>query len=76
MNPVSILITGFHGNVMAIVPFLVVSAYVAAVAAEGNPNRRLLLAVSALLLGMAIGFRSFPILLIPVFLLLLDAHLS
>jgi hypothetical protein len=70
LNPVSILITAFHGNLMAIVPFLVTGALVAADVADESPNRDLLLPISALLLGLAIALRSFPILILPAFLVL------
>lgn len=70
LNPVSILISAFHGNLMSIVPFLGLAAYVSAEAGETSRNRDLLLLVSSLLLGLAIAMRTYPILLLPVFLLL------
>jgi DNA-binding beta-propeller fold protein YncE len=64
LNPVSILITAFHGNIMALVVFFCLWAYVlAALDRDGRYYR-----LSALSLGMAIGLRSFPLLLAPFFL--------
>jgi hypothetical protein len=68
MNPVSILGSAFHGNLMEIVPFLTLGSYVVYV--ESSSERDLLIAVSALLLGLAIAVRPNPVLLLPVFLLL------
>jgi len=70
LNPVSILISAFHGNLMSIVPFLALAAYVSAEVGETSRNRDLLLLVSGLLLGLAIAMRTYPVLLVPVFLLL------
>jgi hypothetical protein len=70
LNPVGILISAFHGNVMSVIPFLTLAAYVAAQRADKREDRTALLAISALLLGLAIAMRSFPILLVPPFLLL------
>lgn len=70
LNPISILVSAFHGNVMPIAPLLVLAAYVTAALAETRRDRDLLLPVSALLLGLGIAMRSYPALLLPVFLML------
>lgn len=70
LNPVGILISAFHGNVMSVIPMLTLAAYVAAIHATADEDRPLLLAISALLLGFAVAMRSFPVLLVPPFLLL------
>ncbi len=71
LNPVGILISAFHGNIMSVIPFLTLSAYVAALRADQRADDRgVLLAIAALLLGVAIAMRSFPVLLLPPFLLL------
>jgi uncharacterized membrane protein len=68
LNPVSILVSAFQGNLIATVPFFTLGAYVAAEAAERSPNRDLLVAMSALLLGIGIAMRGYPVLLVPAFL--------
>ena len=70
LNPVAILISAFHGNLMAVLPGLLVGALLAADAARGSANRWPLLAISSLLLGLAIALRAFPVLLLPMFLVL------
>jgi hypothetical protein len=70
LNPVSILISAFHGNIMAVTPFLVLSAAVAVTIASERQERQLLLAIAALLLGLGIALRTYPLLLLPAFLLL------
>lgn len=73
LNPISILVTAFHGNMMVLVPFFIVGAFVLTQLADASadgPDRWLLLALAALLLGIAIGLRTFPILALPFFLLL------
>lgn len=70
LNPVSILVTAFHGNLMAAVPFFVLASFVAARVAETSEDRDLLVALSGLLLGIAIALRTYPILFAPVFLVL------
>lgn len=68
LNPVSILISSFHGNVMPIAVLFSFLAY--AVLLFGvEKNYRL----SALLLGAAIGFRGYPVLLLPLFLIKIKA---
>lgn len=63
LNPVSILVSSFHGNIMPLVVLLMVTAYLLF---RVDPERNLV--VSGLLLGLAVGWRSFPILLLPFFL--------
>ena len=71
INPVSILITSFHGNITVIPTLFTFLAYI--VLLNGvQDNYRL----SALLLGLAIGFRSYPILLLPFFILIPDFSLT
>ncbi len=71
LNPLSVLITGFHGNVISVATLLSFLAY--AVLLSGvEKNYRL----SALLLGLAIGFRSYPVLLLPLFLIKLNLPLK
>jgi len=71
INPVSILISSFHGNIMPIPVLFSFLAY--AVLLWGvEENYRL----SALLLGIAIGFRGYPILLLPFFLFKLEISLN
>jgi hypothetical protein len=60
-NPVSILITGFHGNIMPLSVFFAFWAYYLLEAGE----RRRTYVLSALALGIGIGLRSWPILLLP-----------
>ena len=69
LSPVSILVSSFHGNVMELVAVFVGLALVAGEASrEARPaSARLLVASAALLLGIAIALRSFPLLLVPAF---------
>jgi hypothetical protein len=60
-NPVSILITGFHGNIMPLSVFFAFWAYYLLEFCE----RRRTFVLSALALGIAIGLRGWPILLLP-----------
>jgi hypothetical protein len=76
LNPVAILISAFHGNLMAVLPGLLVGALLAAEAARGSANRWPLLAISSLLLGLAVALRAFPALLLPMFLALACASWS
>ncbi len=63
LSPVGILVSSFHGNIMPLVVLLMLVAYLLfRVDPDGN------LTVSGLLLGLAVGWRSFPILLLPFFL--------
>lgn len=71
LNPVSILITSFHGNLISIAVLASFLAY-AVLLTGPEKNYRL----SALLLGLAIGFRGYPILLLPLFLLKLKVGLG
>jgi len=64
LNPVSILVCSFHGNIISIATLFSFLAYVVLLPKAQEKNYRL----SALLLGVAIGFRGYPILLLPLFL--------
>jgi hypothetical protein len=68
LNPVAILSSAFHGNMMEILPVLILAAYYVFEAASRSDDRDLLLPLSALLLGIAIAVRPYPILLLPIFL--------
>jgi hypothetical protein len=70
LNPVAILVSSFHGNLSSILPFLLLGAYVAAEEAEVRPERRPLLIIAALTLGLAVAMRGFPVLFVPIFVLL------
>lgn len=70
VNPVSILITAFHGNVISIATLFSFLSYVVLLFGVDKYYR-----LSALLLGIAIGFRGYPVLLLPVFLLSLKISL-
>ena len=64
LNPVSILISSFHGNIMPVPVLFTFLAY--GVLLFGiEKNWRL----SALLLGLGIGLRGYPILLLPLFII-------
>ena len=67
VNPVSILICAFHGNIMPLVVLLMLTAYLLFCR---DPTKNLV--VSGLLLGLAVGWRSFPVLLLPFFLAAID----
>ncbi len=71
LNPVSILISSFHGNVMPIAVLFSFLAYTVLLRGE-KENYRL----SALLLGVAIGFRGYPALLLPLFVIKLKLSLA
>lgn len=71
INPLAILVSAFHGNLMSI-PTLVTFLAVIMVAYAPEENYRL----SALLLGLAIGFRGYAVLLLPLFLLKSKATLA
>lgn len=66
LNPVSILIVSFHGNIISVAALFSLLAYTV-LDSETNRNDRL----SALLLGIAIGFRGYPLMLLPLFLICL-----
>jgi hypothetical protein len=71
LHPVAILVSAFHGNLMSLLAFLLLAALVAGRAAERaatSADAAALRASSALLLGLAIAMRSFPVLLLPVYL--------
>lgn len=69
-NPVSILITAFHGNQMAIVPTLVFAAFVLVEHAARSPERARLIVAAALTLGIGLAIRPYAVPLVPVFALL------
>jgi hypothetical protein len=64
LNPVSILITSFHGNIIVGSAFFSLFAYCLVAVDSDLQNYRL----SGLSLGIAIGLRGFPILYLPFFL--------
>lgn len=69
LNPVSILVSAFHGNLMELVPVFVGLALAAGELSRDAPpgGARPLVATAGLLLGIAIALRSFPVLLVPAF---------
>ena len=69
LSPVSILVSSFHGNIMPFVVLLMLAAYLLF---RADPDENL--TVSGLLLGLAVGWRSFPILLLPFFLASIDGR--
>ncbi len=74
INPVSILITAFHGNIMPVVAMLIVAS---TIAFDHDPERKtgsIFVTASALLLGLAIAIRSFPVLFLPLFVFKLRNH--
>ena len=71
LNPISLLITSFHGNLISIPTLFMFLSYAVLLFHEERNYR-----LSALLLGLAIGFRGFPILLLPFFLLKLNQSFS
>ena len=64
LNPVSILISSFHGNLIVIPTLFTLLAY--SVLLDGIENNYRL---SALILGLAIGLRGYPVLLLPFFIM-------
>ena len=64
LNPVPVLISGFHGNIMPVSVFFAFWAYYLF---ERAPRNRTVI-LSALALGIGIGLRSWPVLLLPFFL--------
>ena len=60
LHPVSVLVTGFHGQFDALMLFFVLLAL--RLHESGHPDR------SALALSVAIGLKAFPVLLLPLFL--------
>lgn len=70
LNPLSILISSFHGNVISISTLLTFLAYTVLLFGIERNYR-----LSALILGLAIGFRSYPVLLLPLFLIKLHIPL-
>ena len=69
VNPLAILISAFQGNMMSL-PTLFMFLAVMIIIYDREKNYRL----SALLLGLAVAFRGYPILLLP--LILLKAEMS
>lgn len=61
VNPMAILISAFQGNFMSIPTLFAFLAVMTMISDPGNNYR-----LSALLLGLGIGFRSYPILLLPL----------
>ena len=59
VNPVTLLIASFQGNIMPFTALLMIAAYFFQI--EGQRTR------SALCLGLAVAWRSFPALLLPYF---------
>jgi hypothetical protein len=64
LNPITILITAFHGNMMGQTVFFFFWAYALATIGDDDRYYRL----SALSLGIAIGLRGYPVLFVPFFL--------
>lgn len=71
INPLAILISAFQGNLMPL-PVLFTFLAVMMIIYDFKKNYRL----SALLLGLAIAFRGYPILLLPLILLKSQAAIS
>ena len=67
INPIAVLISGFQGNLMPLPTLFMFLAVMMAIY-DRDKNYRL----SALLLGLSIAFRSYPILLLPLILLKSD----
>lgn len=63
LNPVSVMITGFHGNFVPLGILFVLAAYCVLAFVEAGGHWQL----SALLLGLGIALRGDPILLLPLF---------
>ena len=63
VNPVSILLASFHGNIMPLVTLFMLGSYYYFIL-----DKEKYLVASAFLLGLAIGWRSFPAILLPFFL--------
>ncbi|NQU95959.1 MAG: hypothetical protein HQ549_07035 [Candidatus Omnitrophica bacterium] len=71
LNPLSLLIGSFHGNMMSVPTLFMFLSYVVLLYGVESNYR-----LSALLLGLAIGFRGFPVLLLPLFLIKLPLPLK
>src|SRR5215212_4937938 len=65
LNPVSVLVTGYHGQFDAIPAALVFGSWLAA---RGAKRTRRGGSLSALLLGLAVAFKTWPLVLAPVLL--------
>ncbi len=71
LSPIAILISSFHGNIMSGPVFLCLLSFLLFYKEE-SPTKtmgRINLQLSALFLGMAIAWRTYPLLLLPAFLL-------
>ncbi len=68
-NPVAILTSALHGNHTVLAVLASFGAYVLLERADGSSRDK----AAALLLGLGIAARSFPVLLVPVFAILLRA---
>ena len=64
LNPVSILISAFHGNIITVAVFFTLLTYYLFLFKKETS----LIVLSGLVLGLGIGWRNFPILLLPIFL--------
>lgn len=69
LNPISILIASFHGNIMPLPVLFTFLAYIVLLFGVERKYR-----LSALLLGLAIGLRGYPILLLPLFIFKLELN--
>jgi hypothetical protein len=71
LNPVSILVSAVHGNLMGLVASTIAIAFALGMRAEDagleTPDGRMWAAAAALVLGCAVALRSFPVLLVPAF---------
>ncbi len=75
-NPVAILISAFHGNIMSDVATFIVASVVAAQGADKTEDRLPLVALSGLLLGIGVALRTFPLLMWPVFIVLFTRNIK
>ncbi len=70
LNPVSILVTSFHGQFDAIPLLCALVAWYALGAARGGRLTRSTLVVAGLALGLAVLVKTWPLLILPAFVLL------
>jgi len=68
LNPVTILSSAFHGNMMEMLSIFLLAAYVGF--ELESPDQDLLLPICGLLFGLGIALRPYPVLLLPIFLIL------
>ena len=66
LNPMAILITSFHGNCMTISTLFTFIAYYLLIKEEGRKEN---IRLSALVLGLGIAWRGYPVLLLPFFIM-------